>query len=119
LKPGESTWGDVFYRAQEPHAVEGVCKFANLTLHILKVTKFGLNRSMAGQKNYLTEGEVEADYGLRVRFLRKRRVFGNGPVFVKISGELGRRGGRILYPREGVESWLASRPRGGGEAAGR
>ncbi len=42
---------------------------------------------------------------------------GSGPPFVKTSGELGQRGGRVLYSVEKLEAWLAARPRGGDRQA--
>lgn len=76
---------------------------------------------MAGQnspKKFLSEREVHGEYGLGTRFLRRRRMRNAGPPFVKVSGQLGVRGGRILYERAALEAWLASQPVGGGETAG-
>ncbi|MGD0580186.1 MAG: DNA-binding protein [Bryobacteraceae bacterium] len=67
-------------------------------------------------KRYLTEIEVEEEYSLGRRYLRLRRLHGGGPPWIKPIGSLGQKGGRILYPREALEAWLASRP-GGGETA--
>ena len=66
-----------------------------------------------GEKINITEREVAAVYGLGIRQLRLMRLRGTGPRWIKVSGEIGRSGGRILYPREAVETWLLSRPSGG------
>ncbi|MGD1094611.1 MAG: hypothetical protein ABSB35_21780 [Bryobacteraceae bacterium] len=52
--------------------------------------------------------------GIGRRQLRAMRVRGTGPKWLKVSGELGKRGGRILYPVTSLDRWLATRP-GGGE----
>lgn len=70
--------------------------------------------STKGAKKYLTEIEVEGEYSLGRRYLRLRRMHGGGPPWIKHAGTVGQKGGRILYPRESLEAWLASRP-GGGE----
>jgi hypothetical protein len=67
-------------------------------------------------KMNLTEKEVHEHYGLPLRFLRSLRMRGGGPRWIKIAGRIGERGGRVLYPKQGVEDWLASRPGGGGVA---
>ena len=67
-------------------------------------------------KRYLTELDVEAEYGLGKRYLRLCRMRGGGPPWIKHAGTVGKKGGRILYPRAELERWLASRP-GGGETA--
>jgi hypothetical protein len=66
-----------------------------------------------GARLLLSEAEVYSRYGLGLRFLRRRRMSGTGPKFIKVSGELGIRGGRVFYPVESLEQWLASRPSGG------
>jgi len=72
--------------------------------------------AIANTKLNLTEKEVEATRGIGCRQLRLMRMRGTGPRWLKISGEVGRRGGRVVYPVADLEAWLASRP-GGGEAA--
>jgi hypothetical protein len=47
-------------------------------------------------KRNLTEIETEAIYGLPKRQLRKMRMRGSGPRWVKTSGKIGRPGGRAL-----------------------
>lgn len=64
-------------------------------------------------KRYLNESEVEAAFGLGVRFLRACRMRGDGPPWKKVSGRLGERGGRVLYPAAGVEAWIDRQPGGG------
>lgn len=68
-----------------------------------------------GEKKNLTEREVEATYGIRSRHLRLMRARNTGPRYLKISGGLGKRGGRILYPVAELEGWLGRCPTGGGE----
>lgn len=44
-----------------------------------------------------------AEYtGLSVSFLNKRRVYGGGPLYIKV-------GKRIVYDSADVDSWLAGR----------
>ena len=69
---------------------------------------------MAIEKKFLTEKEVEQVYGIGVRQLRRSRMAGNGPAWRKVSGTVGKCGGRVLYSVKDVEKWLESRP-GGGE----
>jgi hypothetical protein len=68
-------------------------------------------------KRNLTEIETEAIYGLPKRQLRMMRMRGSGPRWVKTSGQIGRPGGRVLYPVDSLEEWFARRP-GGGENLG-
>ena len=65
----------------------------------------------------LTEREVEQTRGLGRRQLRLMRMKGCGPRWIKVSGKLGRRGGRVLYPVAALDEWLAQCPGGGGRAA--
>lgn len=67
------------------------------------------------EKMNLTEIEVEATRGIGRRQLRLMRMRGTGPRWIKISGAVGRRGGRVLYPVVALDRWLAQRP-GGGES---
>src|ERR1700679_2619313 len=69
------------------------------------------------KKLYMNEVEVAATRSVSVRLLRNMRMRGEGPVFVKVSGRLGCRGGRILYPVADLDAWLSSLPRGGGQGA--
>lgn len=62
----------------------------------------------------LTEREVAASRGISVQQLRTMRMRGDGPRFIKISGEIGRRGGRVLYPVQYLDEWIAGCPMGGG-----
>lgn len=64
-------------------------------------------------KQNLNETEVAATTGIGVRQLRRMRASNRGPRFIKISGQIGQRGGRIVYPLTGVNEWLESRPCGG------
>jgi hypothetical protein len=65
-------------------------------------------------KAYLTETEVSAVYGIGVKQLRHHRMRGDGPRWQKISGKIGRPGGRVVYSIEAVRAWIESQP-GGGE----
>lgn len=67
----------------------------------------------------MTEIEVEQVFGLGKRFLRAARMRNDGPPFMKFSGKLGERGGRVLYPVDGVERWLRAQPGGGDAMEGR
>jgi hypothetical protein len=72
------------------------------------------------QKLNLTEREVEASRGIGRRQLRRLRMQpGKGPKWLKVSGEIGRRGGRVLYPAADLDQWLAQRPSGGEAVEGR
>lgn len=66
-----------------------------------------------GQKKNLTEREVTEIYGIGTRQLRLMRLRGKGPPFIKVSGQIGKTGGRVLYNVENLERWIASRPSGG------
>jgi hypothetical protein len=70
------------------------------------------------KKLNLTELEVEATRGIGRRQLRVMRMRGNGPRWIKISGQLGQRGGRVLYPVDQLDSWIAQCPGGGGTVSG-
>jgi len=61
----------------------------------------------------LTESEVQATRGIGVRQLRTMRMRGIGPRFIKISGSIGQRGGRVLYPVAELDAWLSQCPGGG------
>jgi hypothetical protein len=62
----------------------------------------------------MTEREIAETYGLGVRFLRNYRMRGGGPVWRKVSGQVGKAGGRVLYDVESVEKWILAQA-GGGE----
>jgi len=61
----------------------------------------------------LTESEVSELYAIGVRQLRGMRMRNTGPRWLKISGAIGVKGGRILYPVADLNRWLASVPSGG------
>ena len=69
-------------------------------------------------KTHLTETEVFTTTGIGIRQLRNMRARGDGPPFNKTSGEIGKRGGRVVYPFVPLLAWIASRP-GGGERGSR
>ena len=54
------------------------------------------------RKEYLTEGQVEKLFNLRISTLRKHRVNGSGPSYVK-DGE------KVLYRRLAVAQYLESK----------
>lgn len=54
-------------------------------------------------KHYLRAGEAASYIGLAVSTLAKFRVDGTGPCYI--------RAGRILYDRDDLDAWLASRKR--------
>jgi excisionase family DNA binding protein len=56
--------------------------------------------------NLMTENEVSKRLNVSVASLRRWRVLGRGPVFVKV-------GSLVRYPAEDLEAWLASLPTGG------
>jgi len=68
---------------------------------------------MHTEKRFMTEAEVEATFGLGKRKLRRHRMRGDGPPWRKVAGQIGQRGGRVLYEVAGVEGWIQSRPAGG------
>lgn len=55
----------------------------------------------------LTEREAAAEYGLSVHWFRRMRWAGGGPDYIKTPG----RGGKVLYPRECLDRYFASRVR--------
>jgi len=65
------------------------------------------------EKACLTETEVQVLYGIGIVQLRKMRGRGVGPRFIKISGAMGKCGGRVVYPVKDLEAWLATMPCGG------
>lgn len=76
---------------------------------------WALNENVESQKRFMTPAEAATVYGLPPRQLKLMRMAGRGPKFLKVSGAIGRPGGRVLYSVEDIEVWLASRPQGGGE----
>jgi hypothetical protein len=65
------------------------------------------------EKVYLNEYEVSATRGIGLRALRIMRMRGTGPQFMKISGKLGERGGRVLYKASEIDLWIDRQPKGG------
>jgi hypothetical protein len=68
---------------------------------------------------FLTEQQVAQEFAIGLRQLLLMRMRGDGPRFIKTSGQLGRRGGRVRYAVEAVEAWIASLPAGGGHSSPR
>ena len=68
---------------------------------------------MIEQKRFGSEADVSARYGIGVRQLRELRVRNKGPRYRKVSGKVGRPGGRVLYSFEDVEAWIQAQPCGG------
>lgn len=58
----------------------------------------------------LNEHDVAQVYGLSVASVRRWRLLGQGPKYIKI-------GAAVRYRPSDVSSWLESRPTGGGEVA--
>ena len=49
------------------------------------------------QKSHITESEAATIFGIGVRQFRNMRMRGDGPPWIKISGQIGHPGGRVLY----------------------
>jgi predicted DNA-binding transcriptional regulator AlpA len=60
-----------------------------------------------GPPRFIDERELAAMTGLKVKTLRRWRVFGKGPRFHKL-------GGSVRYELRDIEAWLESCPVGGG-----
>jgi hypothetical protein len=83
------------------------------------VRELVLNQGMKTQatvvvKKNLCEKAISSTYGVGIRQLRHMRMRGDGPLWIKVSGSIGVRGGRILYPVDEFERWLSRLPSGGG-----
>ena len=65
-------------------------------------------------KQNLSEMEAHQRYGIGLRQLRMLRMANSGPYFIKVSGQIGRPGGRVLYPIKAFDAWLSTLPSGGG-----
>lgn len=61
-------------------------------------------------KQILDGPEVEAEYGLKVPWQRKKRTLGDGPPYLKI-------GRMVRYRRQDIEDYLAARVVQTGETA--
>jgi len=70
------------------------------------------------EKILLNEREAAAALGVGVNLLRRWRMANRGPRFVKLSGRIGRTGGRVAYPIAALYEWLESLPAGGSKQAG-
>jgi len=69
------------------------------------------------EKLLLSEYEVAAALGIGVRLSRRWRTLSKGPRYVKLSGRIGVRGGRVAYPARDLYRWLESLPSGGSKAS--
>jgi hypothetical protein len=69
------------------------------------------------EAKFLTEKQVAERYAIGLRQLQRMRMFGTGPIFKKISGQLGKTGGKIIYSVAEIELWLSTRPQGGERVA--
>lgn len=77
-----------------------------------------MNRqAMENTREFASEREIAAKFGVGIRQLRTFRMAGGGPPWRKVSGRLGERGGRILYDVAGVRAWINRQP-GGGDTLG-
>ncbi|MFD3698501.1 helix-turn-helix transcriptional regulator [Streptomyces sp. NPDC058646] len=63
---------------------------------------------------FLSPGQVHAEYGFSKQTLANWRWSDRGPSYIKTSPG---RGGRIRYRRSAVEAWLDERTVKGGQAA--
>jgi predicted DNA-binding transcriptional regulator AlpA len=61
-------------------------------------------------KRFLTDVESAARLGISVSTLRRWRLLGTGPVWLKI-------GASVRYDVSALEAYLADCPHGGGQAA--
>lgn len=64
---------------------------------------------MAGPDDLLKPDEVAPLLRVEVTNLERMRRERRGPPWIKISGELGKSGGRIRYRRSDVEQYIQSR----------
>ena len=60
----------------------------------------------------LNERDVARITGMSVASVRRWRLFGQGPKYLKI-------GAAVRYKPEDISAWLESRPKGGTEVANR
>jgi len=67
-----------------------------------------VHRSPALEAILLTDVELAKYYGISIATIRKWRLTGKGPRWIKLCGTL------VRYPIEDADAWLASQP-GGGE----
>ena len=65
-------------------------------------------RGEDAQVLFFNEVKVAELIGVSVATVRRWRLIGRGPKFLKIGGTL------IRYPVEALGAWLASQPTGGG-----
>lgn len=66
------------------------------------------NRRAVNPNAKINEFEVAEELGVSVGTVRRWRLFGRGPRFVKVGGTA------VRYSRADVETWLAAQPTGGG-----
>jgi predicted DNA-binding transcriptional regulator AlpA len=52
------------------------------------------------KRELLSEKELNAEYGLSLPFLRRARLMGHKPNFIKAGGKL------VFYRRSDIEQWL-------------
>jgi predicted DNA-binding transcriptional regulator AlpA len=57
----------------------------------------------------LSPQEVNERTGISIQTLANWRSQGRGPDWVKISGEIGKQGGRVGYPEDALDTYLRSR----------
>lgn len=74
---------------------------------VLEIPKSGVEVPMSGTRpKLLTETEVARFLSVSVAALRRWRLEGRGPRFLKL-------GSAVRYRQEDVKAWLDSRPMGG------
>lgn len=54
------------------------------------------------KKIMLTEEDLSEYFGVKKDTVRKWRITGNGPIYLKV-------GGRVMYPRKAVQDYVANR----------
>ena len=69
--------------------------------------RVGRARETEIQARFLNEFEVAEILGVSVATVRRWRLLGRGPKFLKVAGTL------VRYPVEALNTWLASQPCGG------
>lgn len=70
-------------------------------------------RQHLGDEGLLNEFQLAEAININVKTLRRWRLFGRGPHFIKVGGTL------VRYPVSGVRAWLEAQPTGGTEADAR
>lgn len=59
-------------------------------------------KEVISNKIMLTEEDLSEYWGIKQHTLRKWRINGKGPIYLKI-------GGRVMYPRKAIQEYEANR----------